>query len=319
MWLYALLSTALAAPVGYWHPQDLAARSERFAEANDAAASTYEEVARRSDTFARALRDYRVALDLLGDRADPLERERLEALEKEFNRQQAVIRAFADTFVEDFDTEFSAAAERARAALGGTIEECRGTVEDGPRVPGIRPRTKPNPACKGDDLNAELARRVDTDAELKAALDEMLALEWPQLKLDVRFVSPVGGGERHVSVLGLFQEAAPDALRAIEQADDRARLPFEAAIEEGATPDQLAAKVAEARKITEQTAAKRAALAAPVLDAADRHFAKAEKKGEVPTGWCAQPQVLGGCTTHDETDPLVPRLLADKKVKKALP
>lgn len=319
MWLLALISTAFAAPTGFWHPADLAAESRRFTEANEAVASTWEQVSRRSDTYARALRDYRAALDLLGSRAPAAERERLASLEKDFNRQQAVVRAFAETFVEDFDAEFSAAAERARKAQGGTIVECRATVADGPQVPGLRPRTRANPDCEGDDLNGALAERVDADPKLKAALDEMMALDWPPLKLEASPVPVVGGGERYVSVLSVMQKGAGPTLRAIEQADDRARLPFEAALEEGATPEQLAAKVAEARKITEQTAARRAKAAAPVLAAADAVLAKAQKKGEPATGWCAQPEVFGGCSGADASGELVGRLLAQKKVKKALP
>lgn len=319
MWLLALISTAFAAPVGYWHPQDLAAQSQLFARANDAAAATWEQLSRRSDSYARALRDHREALDLLGDRAPAAERERLAALEKEFNRQQAVVGAFAETFIEDFDAEFSAAVGRARAAMGGTIVECQGTVADGPQVPGLRPRTRPNPDCQGEDLNRDLAAKIDADPQLAAALDEMLALEWPSLELEATPVPPVGQGSRHVPVLALMRQGAGPTLRAIDQADDRARMPLEAAIEEGATPDQLAAKVADARKITEQTAARRAELAAPVLAAAEGVLAKAQKKGEPATAWCAQPQILGGCTGDDAGSTLVPHLLAQKKVKKALP
>src|SRR5690606_12655907 len=159
------------------------------------------------------------ALDRLGERAPAAEYERLEALEKEFRRQQAVVGAFAEAFIEDFDAEFSAAAKRARDALGGTIVECEAVVAEGPRVPGMRPRTRPNPDCRGDDLNDALAQRVDAEARLAAALGEMLALEWPTLQLEARPGPPVGGGERHLPVLDLIRRGAPGALRAIEEAD----------------------------------------------------------------------------------------------------
>ncbi|MCB9698749.1 MAG: hypothetical protein H6738_18350 [Alphaproteobacteria bacterium] len=71
------------------------------------------------------------------------------------------------------------------------------------------------------------------------------------------------------------------------------------------------------QQLTERTAAARAALAAPVLEAAAN--AMARWKREAPAAWCANPEVLGGCTGMDASAELVGRLVDDKRVQKAFP
>lgn len=319
MWLIALVSAAVAAPAGYYHPQDLAARSERFSEVTERSGGAFEDASRRSSELARALRDYREALDLLGDRAPAAERERLEELQKTFNRQRATLQAFAETLLEDVDGEFRAAVERAVASVPGEVTVCEGEVADGPRVPGMRQRTRPNPDCTGDDLNDALAGKVDADPALRRALREIVAVEWPALDLPSEPQAPVGGGARWISVHALLRQGAAGTLKRIVQEDDEARLPFQAAIEQGASAAELAEHVDAARRLTAATASKRARAAAPVLEIADSRLQRLEKRGEPATGWCANPPLLGGCTGDDATGDLVARLLDDKKVGKALP
>lgn len=318
MWLLTLISVALASPSGFYHPADLTAKSARFAEANRSAGTAYEAASRRAVELARALNDYREALDLLGDAAPAEERERLERLEQDFHRQHARARAFADVLVEDFDVVFTDALERAVEGLGVEVTACEREIPDGPQVPGMRPRTKQNPACQGKDLNAEIAARMDADPTLQAELADILSIPWPTLDLPAEPQPVLGGGERSLQVRALLQQGAPRALADISRQDDQARMPFEAAIEAGAGKQELAAMVQAAREVTEQTAARRAALAAPVLLAAKGALDRWAKKGEPTTGWCANPPALGGCQPPDATEALVPRLLAHKKVARAL-
>lgn len=316
MSLLALVSAAFAAPVqGYWHPADLVAESKRFAEANRAAGGAYEAAARGSVALARALNDYREALDLLGGAAPPLEYERLDILEQSFHRQHAVAQAFADTLIEDFDHVFSAARERAVADLGATVVTCEREIPDGPRVPGMRPRTRKNPECVGADLNAAIAAKMDEDPVLDTALAEILAIPWPTTQLPVEAMRLEGDAGQFIDVHTLFRTGAGVALGRIARDDDDARMPFEAAIEAGADVAALKTQVDAARQITLATAAKRAALAAPVLDAARASLTKSRAPA---TGWCAQPAILGGCVGEDVTEAMVPKLLADKKVAKAI-
>jgi hypothetical protein len=318
MLLLALSTLAYADSAGFYHPNDIATASALFGRAADSAGVTFEERSAKAEGIAGALRDYELALDLLAVRAPVDEHVRLEELDRQFNREFAVLQVFSDAMMDDFMREFEASLERALADLPGAIP-CEREIADGPQIPGMRTRTKANPECRGEDLNARLAATMDADPTLGAAIAEILALEWPDLSVNPSAQTPSGGGERHVHVDALLRAGARSALRDIDADDEQARLPFEAAIEEGASKEELERLVADAQRVTEQTATRRGALAAPVLAAASKVTAKWTKKGEPATGWCANPVLFGGCTGADDTGELVPRLLEQAKVANALP
>lgn len=315
LWLM-LVSSAFAA--GFYHPADIARESALYDKAAATAGGTFEQAQKQAEAYAIALRDYELALDLLGERAPAGERERQAQLEKEFHREFAVLEAFANTMMEDFDAVFGAALERALAKHPGAVE-CEAVIATGAALPGMPAPTKKNPACKGDDLNATIAKAMDGDATLRRELDEILGLPWPELKLDAAPQPVVGGGTRYVHVDAMFRKLAPDALRRIDQQDEDARLPLQAAVEEGTAKrnaDELRAKAAA---IDQATRDRRAALAAPVLSAAQAASEKWAKKGEPTVGFCANPATLGGCSGTEATDAIVARWAADKKVLAALP
>jgi len=315
MWLFALISTAAAGPNGYYHPFDLGQESELFREASNGALLGMEEQSRAAVLVSRSLTTYRQSLDLLGDRAPEAERTRLGEIEKQYNREFAKLQAFADTVIEDVDGEFQAAVQRAVTALGATAVECEKEIPVGPTVPGMRGRTELNPDCKGDDLNSPLAKAIDADAELKVAVGEITSMQWPKITMPKEALDPVGG-PRHLDVRDFFFVGARDAMKAIDRADSDARVVFEAAIEEG---EDLNAHVAASNKLTADTAARRAAMAAPVFAAADGILEKWTSKGETSTGWCANPVAFGGCKGEEDSKSLTDRLLEEKKVEKALP
>ena len=315
--MIVLLFSSFAA-AGYYHPADIAAASKTYSTAADQASAHYEEANRTAEALALAFTEYELSLDLLGAAAPAAERERLDTLRKTYNRERAQLESFASYMMEDFDSVFLGAMDRAVASHKGA-QECEAMVQKGPSMPGIRPRFEKNPDCTGEDLNALIADAMDRDATLAAAVKEILTVDWPGLTSGAEAMAPVGGGDRWVSVSALVKKGAPSALAMIDREDDSARTPLAAAIEEGATTEEKAALVSQARQITAATAAKRAAMAGPVLTAADAAAAKWAKKGEPATGWCANPELLGGCSGTNATGELVPRLLADKKVGKALP
>lgn len=307
-------------PVGFWHPDDLAPLSQRFVSSSEKLQEPFGLRQNDADRLAGALRQYREALDLLGPAAPAAERERLERMEHTFQREHAVLQAFADQVVDDYDAAFMAAVERAVTGLGGEVRQCEAevvTATSGPRIPGMKPASQPNPDCVGENLNARLAAVVDADPALTAAIDQILARSWPSLTVDAEPQAPIGPSGRWLWVRDLMVAGARDALTAIDRADDDARAKFEASVEEGASPEALAALAPEARKVTEQTAAARAALAAPVLEAAAG--AMSRWKGESPAGWCANPALFGGCTGDNQSRDLVGRLVDDKKVQKVFP
>ncbi len=151
-----LAPAALAEPVGFYPPEHIAPRSELSAEASANLSGPFEQRAAALEQLAVALRHYREALDLLGDRVPQAERERLEAIEKSFHRQEAELQAFADALVGDFDGAMRGAMERAAASYGEAMR-CQGQIAAGPRVPGMPVKTQKNPECQGRDLNADIA------------------------------------------------------------------------------------------------------------------------------------------------------------------
>ena len=306
--------TALAAPVGFHHPLDVADASQRFAEAQAVAGEAFASRQERAASLAAALRAYEEALDLLGDRAPEEARARFLALDKAFRRDQAIVSAFAQDQLDTFDAAFSGALSRAIGAR--TLDTCRvapeRTLRVGPRGPSPKPE-----ACEGADLNAELAAHMDADPQLAADLSQLLDAAWPAFEVDVQPIAPVAG-DPWLDLHAVFATHTGPALTAIATADEDARLDFQVAIEQGASLEARQAMLDKARTITQRTASQRAAMAAPVLEAVEAMVAKDVKKGGPAIGWCAQPALFGGCTGAPAAAPVAARLIEHPKVAKAL-
>ncbi len=312
----ALFVTSIAAAGGHYHPVEVAAASSQYQRASAGAGAQMAALQERAAMLSTALADYEEALDLMGEHAPKGDRERLAQQTVSYNRQFAVAQAFADELVADFDAEFTAAMTRATPA--GAVE-CQPMVPDGRGVPGMRQPMKKNPDCTGDDLNGAIAQAMDADPTLKAAIDEILTLSWPALEPQADVTATrVGEGEPYIDVGEFFRSVWPDRLDRIRREDSKQRLDFEAAIEEGATAQDLAQMTSKAQQITAATAQRRAALGQPVFAAADKSFAKWAKSGREIPSWCAQPQALGGCDGTDASDELGRQLLTDKRIGKAL-
>lgn len=314
--LWWLVGGALAAGGGFYHPNDVAAESAVYARSSEKLSAPVEALQAEVDALGPALLQYREALDLLGARAPAAERDRLLALEAQYNRQYAGAQSFLDGLVGGFDDAFVQAKDRAVAGLGVPAVECEREVATGMSMPGMPQRRTPNPACTGDDLNGKIAAAMDADPKLAAALEELLARPFPHVELDVDPQPVIGAGDRWISVSSFVRLAARKQLTAIDNQDDEARAEIDALLETGATPQELAAAQEKGQEIAAATAAKRAALAAPALAAADKLLAKWAKK-EPATAWCANPPALGGCVGEDATNDLASRLVDEKKVAAA--
>lgn len=308
--LLALLALAAAEP-GRASPSDIANASALYAQASEKAGGTYADRERRAEAVAAALTSYREALDLMGARAPATERARLEDLQRAFNREVGVLRAFADAALEDFDEVFSTAMQR---ALPPATKVCEGQVAAGPALPGMPGRTRENPDCTGPDRSAEVARAMDADPRLKAAVTEILGLEWPAITLIPEPQAPIGGS-RWIQVQPLLRSLTGARLKAIDRADEEARVPLAAALEEGFDKAEAAALIEQGRAITQRTAKDRAALAAPILTAIE---GRAPKLGATDLGWCANPELLGGCAGAAAGAAIERAIRDDKKVRKAL-
>ncbi len=308
--LTLLVSLAFAAPAGHFHPDDVGAASSLMVEASQSLSTTFEARSTALRKVAGALRAYREGLELLGPRAPQPAWDRLAALEKRYHREEAVLQTFADEVVADFDAAMQAGLGRATAKWG-ELQRCRAELEVGPRVPGMRGRTEPNPECEGPNRNAAIAEAMDGDGALRASVAEVVAREWPDVTLEEEPQPSIGTAEGWVELRRLVSARSKDALRAIDRADDELRMEIEAALEQP-DPDleALKARVAEIEAVT---AAARGELGARVIAAAE---SRAPKKAGGPVAWCANPEVLGACVGPDRTAEVVPALMGDRKFVK---
>ncbi len=312
--LLALVATSFAAD-GYYDTTSIAAASDTFTNANTLQ-TTYADVSGRSAAIADALNDYQVALDLLGEAAPEGEQAHLDGLKTKFAREQATLQGFVGDLIDEFDGTFVASMERAIAANEGTATECEARVAVGRQLPGMPSRTEVNPDCTGDDLNGSIAATMDADPALAPAVDALMAREWPQLTIPQE-ARAATGGTVVAPVVPFAERVMTDTLRRINRADDEARLPVEAALEDGTDPSETERLRAQVVVIEAQIAGLRTDVFLPVLTAAQKRFDKAAKKGGPQIGWCANPAFFGGCTIQ-MLDDAAWRAIADhKKVRKA--
>lgn len=308
-----LLVTAFAAEPGHYDANTIAGESRAFLAAQDQVAPKYQQAREAAGAIAGALADHALALDALGDAAPPAARAALDEAWRQFGRDEAVVQTFAQAQVDGFDTAFTEAVER---AAHGAVE-----CERSRPLPGMPGRTVPSASnCPGADRSAEIARRIDADPALKRQLDALLQQPWPTFQHQPAPIAPVGAvpaSAQVVDLSSLLHAGAATALRAIERADEEARLPIAAALESEPDDAALTRLRAEAAAVDAATAARRTTLAAPLLKAVAKRNTTAARKGQPVVVWCSQPAWLGGCTPSASEDALT-TLLADPKVARAL-
>lgn len=311
--MLTLLCALMSLAGGNYHPPEIAAKSKVYTKAAESAGQAFRDRSSDVEVMAAALVEYREALDLLGSRAPQAELDRLAAMQKQFNRDRAVLEAFANTMMQDFDDEFSAALSR---SLPADAVSCRSQIPTGPALPGIPSPMEENPDCTGENLNTSLAAKLDADAALSAAVTEIIALEWPTVRPEPVAQAPIGSAERWVSVQPWFRALIGSALKKVDAADESERLEFYAALENKPSPEQMKDMLGSARALTKRTASTRATLARPTLAAIDTWNAKKAKKN-LDFSWCANPEILGGCTGTDATGEVGKVAATDKRVVKS--
>jgi hypothetical protein len=309
--LFLLLSLAgWANTPGHVHPTQIAKHSGLYTQAAERAGTTFREREAQSAAFALALTSYQEGLDLLGERAPASERERLHGLRQRYHREHAVLQAFAQAMMEDFDEQFSAAMNR---AMPPGVVVCEATVGTGPSLPGLPRRTQANPDCQGPDRNQDVAMRMDADPSLQSAVQELLALDWPTFSIEPEARPPIGGS-RWIEVQPFMRSLIAARLDAIEREDERARIPLAAALEEGITPENRESLLAQGRAVTLRTSTARGSVAAPILRSVEN---AGPKVIGAPVGWCANPRSFGGCSGEAVPPAQVQTLRKNKKVLKA--
>lgn len=314
----ALAHTASAAE-GFYHPSDVAAASSAFARAQEVAANAFDEASERDAAVASSLAAFEVALDVLGDRAPADQRDRLTMLTRAYHRDHAVLQTWAQDQLNGFNLIFSEALER--AVGNAPLERCRTREASGPRF--TRGSGGVAQTCEGTNANAQVAQRLDNDRLLQTQLDDLLGEAWPTMTVEPQAVAAMTrvGSTReatHAVPLEIYLARGLRApLREIEQADRDARLVFQAAIEEGASNDELEAMKEQAAGITATTAKRREILAAGGLAASEKLFKALGKMGATEPAWCAQPAFFGGCGLPIAPDRALKELSEHIRVQRA--
>ena len=306
--MLALLPAVIAAEPAHYHPDRVAQSSQLFARYAEALGPSYETAQRTLTDDSLALERLERSVLLLGEQADAglvtWAEEQRRTLTHQYLRTQAHI----SLLEEDSATIFTAALDQALAGYADRSPvECAGPSSVMALIgPGGRSASA---SCEGESLNAALAAHIDGDAELNAAVDEILSIGWPELGLEPseQATSALAGDEGYVQLHEIAELFDADLDRMADALEGKLR-PFEDGIAEGD-----ASALEEAEAIRDRYELAMAQAGALVLEAC----AKALKKGPA-VAICANPEALGGCAGTDRTDEVLPVLAASKKVQKAL-
>jgi hypothetical protein len=315
LWSFLLCSAAFADEPGYYHPDFVGPHSQLFRKASAHVAERFGAIESEMARLSPHLMDLDEGAALCAERAPDAFLGYAADLRRESNGQTARIQAFVDTLVDDFEVTFGGAMERVleESTAGFELSLCK--------AEGVHALLGRN-QCVGEDLAPRIGAAMDGDAELMADVEEILDLPWPSLAVEGR-PQPV------VPLTGIGSYLRLDAVTAallterIAQAKARhavAMEAIEADLEEGETQAVRAAAMQKAEDYRLLYERDMAALGEEAFGAIQASLLKLQKKGKAPAavGVCANPAALGGCGGEDVTDGVLPLLLEDKKLLKAL-
>jgi hypothetical protein len=315
MLLSLLISSAvLAGEPGYYHPDFVGPHSSLFEKASVHVAQEFDAV---QGDMARVSPDL-VALDqgaaLCAERAPDGFIAYTAELRRESAGQSAMVQAFVDTIVDDFEVTFGGAMERVlqQATEGYDVTLCKAEG-----IHAMMGRSQ----CEGTDLAPIIGEHMDGDAELAADVEEILSLEWPSFTIEGRAqpVIPVTGVGSYVDLQALTGALLSDRIAEAKARHASAIEDIEADLEEGDTQAVRDAALEKAKDFRELYEKDLSEIGEGFFDAVSSSLDRLQKKGApAAVGVCANPQGLGGCSGQDVTDTVIPLLVADKKLAKAL-
>lgn len=302
-----LVSAVFAASPAYYHPEDVAAKSASFAAAAESSGPAFDAAQSAVSALGRSLEDLDLGVALLGKAAPPELAQWSEATRRAGLAGYLQVQKHVDLLQEDYAKAFEAALDRAlpRVSAGYDVVVCQARRSFGPAGASAS-------ACKGEDLNAALARALDADAALARELAAISAVPWPtpQAPSAAQPVVALSGTARWISASELARAFYKDRLIARKEVLEDAMAPLEEGVDAGE-----ADAIAGAQALRDAWAADLAqdgdALRAAVTAALGRAHAD-------DVGLCANPAVLGGCAGADVTRELLPVLEADKKLNKMI-
>jgi hypothetical protein len=313
--LLLVLPSAFAEPAGYYHPDNIASQSARFAEASAVMGPAFETAQTSLSRMGRALENLERNTAFLGPDASDELTSWYEQTQRAVIGQSIQIQRHVDLLQDDYGNVFSSATERAirTVAAGRELQECN----DSGGISSMLSRSaRSAPDCVGEDLNAQIASELDQDTSLADELSEINAIPWPVVSIEPtpQPLHSVTGTTRYVSMTALSRYLDDKADRRQEAFED-ALAPLEDDIDSG---DEAA--MAQAAQLKASYFAGLAEDGAVLQAALLKSLSKAAKKvsGFAEVGICANPAALGGCDGEDITDMVMALLKDDNKFQKAM-
>lgn len=304
------IAAAQEAPPAYYHPDKIAAKSELFTRFSRELSPKFDALQVDLGRWSRPVESLETAVLLAGDRAGDDLSAYAEEIRRTLVHQYLTAQAHVTLVEDDSGATFTAAMERALAPFAEeySLAECGEAMN---LVALAGPGGRQKARCEGEDLNDRVAEALDADEALAAAVDEMIALEWPQVAIapSEQAVIPLTGSGDYLQLAELADALDGAVLDTINLSLEDKLAPLEGRIAEG---DQGA--LAEAQDIRDRYELAMAERGGQILEAVE----KVLLKEKIEVAICANPEALGGCPGEDRTAELLPALVGHKKIEKAL-
>jgi hypothetical protein len=310
--LALLLTSAFAdeLPPAHYHPDKIAAKSEIFAEFSRSLSPRFDTLQADLSRWSQPVEDLERAVLLMGDRAPEALQDYAEEQRRTLVHQYLTAQAHVTTVEDDSAATFGDAMGAAldQFVSDYALYECGESMS---LVNLAGPGGRAKARCEGESLNEAIAAALDGDAALRAAVDEMIGLEWPQVALTPaeQAAVPLTGGDGYIQLAQLAEALDGQTLSSMAANLEDKLSPVESRIAAG---DEAA--LTEAEAIRERYELAMAARGDQLLEA----VARVLEKDRALVGICANPEALGGCAGEDRTRELVPELVGHKKIVKAL-
>ena len=304
--IHLILSTSLGfaetEDKGYYNETEISKASTLFAEASKISAPQFAKAESTIRQHAGIIKDMETNIALLNDTD----------LETWFSQNQKYMLGYrlqvskhATMLTEDYDTEFSSAMNRAIEGLefDGTLEVCEAQA--------IHAMMGAAPKCDGTSFSTQLAKSMDNDPTLQAAIESINAIPWPEAKVTLQSmpIVEITGAAAYIDlntfVRQMMGERMKEHQRWLEQQND-------ALVEGLETGDKEAFKKAEQNRVLYLD---RLSTDGQVLfEALQKYAAKRGKKNPVvqSIGFCGNLEELGGCEGTDATNEVIALLKSDR-------
>jgi hypothetical protein len=304
--MYLILSTLVAnaedASKGYYNEIEISKASTLFSEASKVSAPQFAQAESNIRSHTVIIKNMEQNIALLKD-------DELQAWFADNQRYmigyRMQVRKHASMLTEDYNTEFTNAMVRAIENVGfeGTVEVCQAQA--------IHAMMALGPNCEGTSLSKNIAKTMDSDAELKSAIASINGVPWPTPNITIEQKSPqtLTGTENFIQldifVDTMLKERMVQHQQWLERQNDDL-------IEDLENGDKEAFAKAEANR---QEYLNRLTDDGDILQQALIQYAKKRgKKKPVlnSIGLCGNVKEMGGCSGKDTTTEVVELLKSDR-------